>query len=213
MWPNEMIAELEKSPVIAVVIVDEPRDAVETAKALVRGGVSHMELTLRTDNALKALEMVIREVPEMRVGAGTVLTPVQVRQVKRLGAAFAVSPGLNTDVVAAARDAELPFAPGIATPTDIETAVSAGCTTLKLFPAVPLGGVKYLQTVNAAYRHLGLRYIPLGGLSAASIQEWLDLPEVLAIGGSWVASRDLIEDHRWDDIERRARDAAQHNRR
>lgn len=208
MWSTELTESLRKSPIVAVLVFDDPSDAVPTAQALVRGGVTHIELALRTKGSMDALKAVMAEVPELVVGVGTVLSPEQVREIKELGVAFAVSPGFNPAVVEAARDYNLPFAPGIATPSDIEAAYSLGCTLLKLFPAEPLGGIKYLQSVNAAYRHLGLSYIPLGGVSRENMNDWLAVPEVLAVGGSWIAPKNLIASKNWNEIEDRARDAS-----
>ncbi len=208
MWSTDLTESLRKSPIVAVLVFEDPADAVPTAQALVRGGVTHIELALRTKGSMDALKAVTAEVPGLVVGVGTVLQPEQVREVKDLGVAFAVSPGFNPAVVAAARDCGLAFAPGIATPSDIEAAYSLGCTLLKLFPAEPLGGITYLQSVNAAYRHLGLSYIPLGGVSRENMNDWLALPEVLAVGGSWIAPKNLISSKNWNEIEDRARDAS-----
>ncbi len=209
MWSKELTESLRNSPVVAVLVFEDAADAVPTAQALVRGGVTHIELALRTQASMDALKLLLTEVPELVVGVGTVLSPEQVHAIHELGVAFAVSPGFNPQVVKAARDCALPFAPGIATPSDIEAAYSLGCSFLKLFPAEPLGGIKYLQSVNAAYRHLGLSYIPLGGVSRENMNDWLAVPEVLAVGGSWIAPKDLIASKNWKEIEDRARDAAQ----
>lgn len=207
MWIQELTTALECAKIIAVVVVDRVDDAVQTARALVRGGITHLELTLRTPCALDALRAVVDSVPRMTVGAGTMLSVGQLEPVKTAGAAFAVAPGFNPQVVAAAGELGLPFAPGIATPSEIEASYAAGCRFLKLFPATPLGGVGYLKSVNAAYGHLGLRYLPLGGVTPTTMVEWLGLPEVAAVGGSWLAPRDLIRKQRWQEIEQRARDA------
>ncbi|MFW5826472.1 MAG: bifunctional 4-hydroxy-2-oxoglutarate aldolase/2-dehydro-3-deoxy-phosphogluconate aldolase [Alkalispirochaeta sp.] len=212
MWSQDITKSLERAGVIAVVVLDREQDAVPTARALLRGGISHMEPTLRTEAAPAALEAIVREVPEMVVGAGTVLRAEQVAQVKQIGVQFAVAPGFNPVVAAAAAEAGLPFAPGVATPSDIEAAYYHGCRVLKLFPATPLGGPKFLKSVNAAYRHLGLRFIPTGGVTAETMADWLALPEVLAVGGSWLAPTGLIREGNWDEIERRARDAVARGR-
>ncbi|MEX2443318.1 MAG: bifunctional 4-hydroxy-2-oxoglutarate aldolase/2-dehydro-3-deoxy-phosphogluconate aldolase [Alkalispirochaeta sp.] len=207
MWSQEILNSLEKSKIVAVVVLDREQDAVFTARALVRGGITHMEPTLRTEEAPAALQAIVREVPEMTVGAGTVLTTDQVNLVKQIGAQFAVAPGFNPAVVAAAEAVGLPFAPGVATPSEIEGAYGRGCTVLKLFPATPLGGPSYLKSVNAAYRHLRLRFIPTGGVTENTMVDWLSVPEVLAVGGSWLAPADLIHAGDWDEIERRATSA------
>lgn len=209
MWSDLVRESLRQSPVIAVLVIENPADAAPAARALVRGGVRHIELALRTQGSLEAMREIVNAVPEMSVGAGTLLLPEQVQAVKEIGAVFGVSPGLNPAVVQAAGACGLPFAPGVATPSEIEQAYALGCSTLKLFPAEALGGVAYLNSVNAAYRHLGLEYIPLGGVSPENMSEWLAVPEVCAIGGSWIAPTSLIAAQDWNEIERRARAAAE----
>jgi len=209
MWSEKLTESLRNSPVVAVLVFEDVADAVPTAQAVVRGGVTHIELALRTQHSMDALQALLSEVPELVVGVGTVISPEQVHAIKELGVAFGVSPGFNPRVVEAARDCALPFAPGVATPSEIEAAYSLGCTLLKLFPAEPLGGIRYLQSVNAAYRHLKLSYIPLGGVTRENMNDWLALPEVLAVGGSWIAPKELIASKNWKEIEDRARDASQ----
>jgi 2-dehydro-3-deoxyphosphogluconate aldolase/(4S)-4-hydroxy-2-oxoglutarate aldolase len=143
-----MLDRVQRCGVIAVLIVDQAQDAIPLAQALLAGGIDAMELTLRTPAALDALRRIKAEVPKMLVGAGTVLTPEQVSEVAAAGADFAVSPGMNPRVVLAARELGLPFAPGIATPSDIEQAIECGCKLLKFFPAEPLGGLSYLKAIR-----------------------------------------------------------------
>lgn len=199
---------LRESPVIAVLVIDDPLDAVPLARALVRGGVRAMELTLRTPAAFDALKRVTAEVPEMFAGVGTILSPDQVSRVLAAGADFGVSPGFNPAVVDAAREAGLPFAPGIATPSEIEAAYGKGCSILKLFPAESLGGLPYLKAAGAPYSHLGISYIPLGGVSMKNLASYLEWPEILAVGGSWLATRDLIKAKDWDTISRNSEEAS-----
>jgi 2-dehydro-3-deoxyphosphogluconate aldolase/(4S)-4-hydroxy-2-oxoglutarate aldolase len=150
-----------------------------------------------------------RAVPELCVGAGTVLTAEQVRDVKESGAAFAVAPGCSEPVIVAALQAGLPFAPGVATPSDIERALALGCRILKLFPAEPLGGLTYLRAAAAPYAHLGLRFIPLGGLRQDNAAQYAKEPLVLALGGSWIAPPDAIRSGDFKGIAQRARAAVQ----
>lgn len=207
MWPEKLRARLSERRIIAVLMIDSLDDAVPVAESLVRGGVDMMELTLRTPVAFDALKAIRDRVPGMSAGVGTVLTPEQCRQAKDLGADFAVSPGFNRSVVGAAIECGLPFGPGIATPSEIEGAWELGCNILKLFPAEPLGGLEYLSSMNAPYRHLNLSYIPLGGVNENNLSEWLARPEIIAVGGSWIAPRDLIGERDWTEIENRARNA------
>ena len=202
-----LIEKLKKAPLVAVLVIDDADDALPLGRALLKGGVRAMELTLRTPIALDALERIVAELPEMLAGVGTILTPEQAVEAKRRGAAFGVAPGMNPRVIRAAMEAGLPFAPGIATPSDLEAALELGCTVMKIFPAEPLGGVKYLKAIHAPYAHRGISFIPLGGLSADNLQSYLECPQVLAIGGSWIATRELIQKKNWDAITKNAEEA------
>jgi len=207
-FDSALAEKLEGCGVAAVLIIDDAAHAVPLAKALLDGGISVMELTLRTPAALPALKEIRAAVPEMMAGAGTVLTPGQVQEVKDAGAAFAVSPGVNPRVLTAAKSCGLSFAPGIATPTDIELALEHNCRLLKFFPAEPMGGLKYLAGMSAPYAHLGLKYVPLGGLNASNMPAWLADPQIAAIGGSWIAPRPLIQKQDWAAITALAAEAA-----
>lgn len=202
-----LLSSIEAAGVIAVLVIDRPQDALPLASALRTGGITGIELTLRTEAGLEALRLIKRDHPGLLVGAGTVLTPAQVAQVKDAGADFAVAPGTNARVLAAASAAGIPFGPGIATPSDIEAALEHGANLLKFFPAEPSGGLAYLKTAAAPYAHLGLKYIPLGGLTETSMAAYLAEKTVAAIGGSWLAPRELIQAGDWAAITDRARRA------
>ena len=195
-----LATRIESFGVIAVLVVDRADDAIPLAKALLDGGVGVMELTLRTPAALEALKKIRAAVPEMIAGVGTILTPSQVEEAKTAGAAFGVAPGTNGNVLAAARAAGLPFAPGIATPSDIEAALEHGCRLLKFFPSEPSGGLSFLKNIAAPYAHLGLKYIPLGGVNEKNMPAYLGESIVGAIGGSWLAPRELINSADWKAI-------------
>lgn len=199
--------KVNEAGVVAVLTIDREADAVPLAQALLRGGVTVMELTLRTAAAMGALRRIVTEAAEMTAGIGTILRADQAREAAEAGAAFGVAPGLNPDVVLAAADAGLPFAPGIATPSEVERAMDLGCRVLKFFPAEPMGGIAYLKAVAAPYAHLELRYLPLGGLDAGNMKSYLEHSFVGAIGGSWLAERSLIQGQSWDVIAGRAREA------
>ncbi|RMG34877.1 MAG: bifunctional 4-hydroxy-2-oxoglutarate aldolase/2-dehydro-3-deoxy-phosphogluconate aldolase, partial [Methanobacteriota archaeon] len=143
------------------------------------------------------------------IGIGTVLTPEQVKQVSEAGAVFAVSPGLNPNVVKSAKKYGIPFAPGIVTPSDIELAMELGCKILKYFPAEPSGGLGYLKSMAAPYNHLGLKYLPLGGLNQDNFGQYIEDPLILAVGGSWIAKRDQIRNKEWTKITENARKASE----
>lgn len=195
---------IDEQRIIAVVVVDDAASAASAVAALADGGVHAIELALRTPAALEALRRVRAASPGVLLGAGTVLTPQQVHQCRDAGVDFAVAPGFNRRVVAEAMEAGLPFAPGIATPSDIEAAVELGCRYLKFFPAEPIGGLRYLTSMAAPYRHLNLRYIPLGGIDAANCAAYFACPLIAAVGGSWLAPTQLIRAGDWDEVRRRA---------
>lgn len=199
--------EIQTAGVVAVLVVDEVEAAVPLARALLDGGIRAMELTLRTPAAVEALQEVRKEVPEMLAGIGTILTPEQVAEVKDVGAAFGVAPGLNVRVVNAAKELGLPFAPGIATPSELEGAIELGCSNVKFFPAEGQGGLSYLRSIMAPYKHLGIRTIPLGGLNLDNFGAYLADDNVLAIGGSWIAPRPLIQARDWEAIRANAVEA------
>jgi 2-dehydro-3-deoxyphosphogluconate aldolase/(4S)-4-hydroxy-2-oxoglutarate aldolase len=208
-FPDAVRQRIEETAVIAVLVIDEVEDAVPVAEALLAGGIQAMELTLRTPAAIDALRVVVQRVPEMMPGIGTILTPEQVDQVAEAGAAFGVAPGLNRRVVQRAQAVGLPFAPGVATPSDLETALELGCRDVKFFPAEPSGGLAYLKSMAAPYAHLGVRFVPLGGLNSNNLADYLNSPLVMAVGGSWLAPRDLIREQNWEAIADRAKQATE----
>ena len=199
-----MRAQLAVSRAIATVTVENVDDAKPLAEALLAGGIKAVEITMRTPAALQVMQVIAENYSEMLVMAGTVITPNQVRQVQDAGASCAVAPGMNARVVQAALDAQLPFAPGIATPSEIEHALEFGCDILKLFPAEPMGGLAYLKNMQAPYAHLGLQFIPLGGLTADNAEDYLKEDIILAVGGSWIASASAIREGDWAGITQRA---------
>ena len=207
LFDSRLTNEVTAAGVVAVLVVDEVRDAVPLARALLDGGVRVMELTLRTPAALEALREIRREVPEMVAGIGTILTCEQLYEARDAGAAFGVAPGCNPRLLSTAREEGFSFAPGIATATDIEMALEHGCRLLKFFPAEQLGGLAYLRAISAPYAHLGLRYVPLGGLTEANATSYLQDPLIAAIGGSWIAPRETIKANDWAKISAQARAA------
>jgi 2-dehydro-3-deoxyphosphogluconate aldolase/(4S)-4-hydroxy-2-oxoglutarate aldolase len=208
MMMNETITKkIEEAALVAVLIVDDAEDALPLAKALLRGGIEAIELTLRTPAALDALSRIRAGVPELCAGIGTILTPEQLKQAKDRGAAFGVAPGYNPTVLEAAKKLGLPYAPGVSTASEIEAAYEKGCRTLKLFPAESLGGLSYLKNVNAPYAHLGIRYIPLGGVGIGNLKAYLEDEAVIAVGGSWLAPRSLINEKNWDQISKNCEEA------
>jgi 2-dehydro-3-deoxyphosphogluconate aldolase/(4S)-4-hydroxy-2-oxoglutarate aldolase len=206
-FPRSLQSRVESRGIVAVLVIDDAARAVPLARALLAGGVDIMELTLRTPAALDALRAIRSSVPEMLAGVGTVLGPAQLSEAADAGAAFCVAPGFNPRVVSAARDAGIPFIPGVMTPSDIEGAVALGCRLLKFFPAETSGGIRHLTAMAAPYAHLDLRYIPLGGLNAANAPAYFKSPLVAAIGGSWIADRALVGACDWEGVRRNAAEA------
>jgi 2-dehydro-3-deoxyphosphogluconate aldolase/(4S)-4-hydroxy-2-oxoglutarate aldolase len=194
------------APVVPVLTIERTADAVPLARALVKGGLPVLEITLRTEAALAALATIAAEVPDVVVGAGTVLQPRQFDDVTRAGARFAVSPGCTPALVTAARAAGLPFLPGIQTVSEAMVLAEQGFGLVKFFPADVAGGLAWLKAVAAPLA--GLRFCPTGGVGADTAQTYLSLANVACVGGSWVAPRDAVAAGDWTRIERLAAAAA-----
>jgi 2-dehydro-3-deoxyphosphogluconate aldolase / (4S)-4-hydroxy-2-oxoglutarate aldolase len=207
MLASQITERFARTGVIAVLVIERIADAVPLANALLEGGIDLMEVTLRTPVAIDALRAIKRGVPEMMAGAGTILTVEQSQRVAAAGAAFGVAPGMNPRVVRAAESAGLAFMPGVVTPSDVEQALECGCRVLKFFPAESIGGLAYLKNMAAPYAHLDVRFIPLGGLTAANARSYLEDCQVLAVGGSWIAKRELIDRRDWKAIVKNAQEA------
>jgi len=194
------------APVVPVITIEDAKAAVPLARALVAGGLRAIEITLRTAQAVEAARAIIAEVPEALVGIGTVLTGKDFEQAAALRAAFAISPGQSAELLDAAAASDLPFAPGIQTPSDLIACVTRGFDLVKFFPAVPAGGLPALNALAGPFPQV--RYCPTGGISETSVGQWLTHPKVLAVGGSWVAPASDIKAGNWTAIESRARGAA-----
>jgi 2-dehydro-3-deoxyphosphogluconate aldolase/(4S)-4-hydroxy-2-oxoglutarate aldolase len=200
----EALERLASTRVVPVVAVDDADQAEALARALVAGGIGCIEITFRTAAAAEAIRRA-RRVEGMLVGAGTVLSAEQAEDAAEAGAQFAVAPGTNDDVVTAAHAVGLPFLPGVATATEIDHARALGLTAVKVFPAAAVGGVDFLKAVSAVYPDT--RFMPTGGVTRATLGDYLAVPSVLAVGGSWLAPRDALRAGRYDEIERLAREA------
>ena len=182
--------ELRKTKVVPLVRSDDPAVAIKISAALIEGGLSVLEVVLRTDEALKCLEAIVAEFPDAQVGAGTVLSAEQTKEVIARGASFVVSPGLDEASVHVAQGSRIPIFPGIATPTELQRAWSLGLRTVKVFPAGILGGPKMLKALAAVFRDV--EFMPTGGVSASNLREYLAIPAVIACGGSWLTPADAI---------------------
>lgn len=190
MGQTEIEALIGAARLLPVVVLDRPEDAVPLARALVAGGLPVAELTFRTEAAADAIRRMVDEVPEILVGAGTVLSVAQVDAAHAAGARFLVTPGFNPSVVMRAQELGLPIVPGINNPTGVEQAMSFGLSLVKFFPAEPSGGVPFLKALSGPYG--AMRFIPTGGVGAKNLDAYLALKAVLACGGSWMVDPALI---------------------
>lgn len=197
-------------PVIPVLTIERLDDAVPLARALVKGGLSVLEITLRTRTAMAAIGAIAQEVPDAVVGAGTVLEVAQIEQVQRLGARFAVSPGCTPRLVAATKAAGLPYLPGVQTVSEAMALGEQGYQVLKFFPAEAAGGRAWLKAVGGPLA--GLRFCPTGGIGADTAQSYLALRNVACIGGSWIAPAAAVDAKDWSQIERLAAAASKYKR-
>lgn len=202
----EVGSNLARVRVLPVTTVDDADQAEAVCRALVAGGIPCIEIAFRTTAALEAIRRA-SQVDGLLVGAGTVLSPEQAEAALAAGASFAVAPGTNEDVVAACRELDLPFFPGVATPSEIERARQLGLRTLKVFPAEQLGGPAFLRAVTATYPDV--RFLPTGGIGPDNLRDYLAVPSVLAVGGSWLVKPELLRDGRFDDVERLAHEAVE----
>ena len=202
----EIVERLAALRVLPVTTVDDANQAEAAGRALVAGGISCIEIAFRTAPAVEAIRRA-SEVEGLLVGVGTVLSAEQAEAALSAGARFAVAPGTNVDVVAACRELGLPFFPGVATPSEIEHARQLGLRTLKIFPAAQLGGPAFLRAVTATYPDV--RFLPTGGIGPENLHEYLAVPSVLAVGGSWLVRPELLRNGRFDEVERLARQAVE----
>ncbi|WP_132317670.1 bifunctional 4-hydroxy-2-oxoglutarate aldolase/2-dehydro-3-deoxy-phosphogluconate aldolase [Pseudobacteriovorax antillogorgiicola] len=196
---------LKKSPVIPVLTINSIHEAVPLARALVRGGLSILEVTLRTDCAYDAIEKIREEVPEAVVGGGTVTTVEHLEKLTAVGAHFAVSPGITPELLKKARDLGMPYLPGITSVSELMTGLNEGYEVFKFFPAAASGGVKALKSFSGPFSQV--RFCPTGGINRENYQNYLSLPNTLCVGGSWVAPKDAIANENWEVIENLSRDA------
>jgi len=196
----------DHTPVIPVLTIERVEDAIPLATALIEGGLNALEVTLRTPNALAVIEKIARELPEALVGAGTVLRPADVTAAKNAGAKFLVSPGLTQSLAAAGISSGLPFLPGASTPSEVLTAREFGFSFLKFFPAKESGGVAMLKAWAPVFA--GIVFCPTGGVTEENAVEYLALPNVPVVGGTWVANAEAIRTGDWAGILERAKRAA-----
>jgi 2-dehydro-3-deoxyphosphogluconate aldolase/(4S)-4-hydroxy-2-oxoglutarate aldolase len=202
---EEILERLARAPVVPLVGPDDAESGTATAQALVDGGLTVVEVVLRTPAAIDCLGDIARNVPDAIIGAGTVLTPGQAEKVIAAGAKFIVCPGLYEPIVRLAQEAGLPIFPGVSTATEAQAAYNLGIRTMKLFPCSLVGGVPMLKALGAVFRDV--KFMPTGGVSAANLSEFLAVPSVLACGGSWLTPKDAIASGNYAEVTRLAAEA------
>lgn len=205
----DMAAAMGAAGIVPVIAIDDLSKAAPLARALVAGGLPVLEVTFRTACAADAIRAMKEAVPNATLVAGTVLSAAQLKAAKEAGAEGCVAPGFDPAVVAAAKDAGMPFCPGVATASELSQALAAGCRFVKFFPAESAGGVKYVKDLLGAFRWTGVRFMPTGGVKPSNVRDWLAVPEVACCGGTWIAPKDAVAAGDWGRIEALAREAAQ----
>ncbi|MGL2634260.1 bifunctional 4-hydroxy-2-oxoglutarate aldolase/2-dehydro-3-deoxy-phosphogluconate aldolase [Helicobacter pylori] len=195
---DKIIEILQISPIVPVVVVENIKDAVPLAQSLIEGGIPIIEVTLRSSCALEAIELIAKNVPKMRVGAGTILNLTQLEQAQNKGAEFLISPGLTIKLLEHAKKKDMPLMPGVSSSSEVMQALELGYNALKFFPAEYCGGVKLLNAFNGPFK--GVKFCPTGGISVDNMRSYLALENVVCVGGSWLTPKDLVQNKEWDKI-------------
>ncbi len=195
---DKIIEVLQISPIVPVVVIENIKDAVPLAQSLVEGGIHIIEVTLRSSCALEAIELIAKNVPKMCVGVGTILNPTQLEQAQNRGAEFLISPGLTIKLLEYAKKKDMPLIPGVSSSSEVMQALELGYNALKFFPAEYCGGVKLLNAFNGPFK--GVKFCPTGGISTDNMHSYLNLENVLCVGGSWLTPKNLIQNKEWDKI-------------
>ncbi|WP_187918705.1 bifunctional 4-hydroxy-2-oxoglutarate aldolase/2-dehydro-3-deoxy-phosphogluconate aldolase [Helicobacter pylori] len=195
---DKIIEILQISPIVPVVVIENIKDAVPLAQSLIEGGIPIIEVTLRSSCALEAIELIAKNVPKMRVGAGTILNLTQLEQVQNRGAEFLISPGLTIKLLEHAKKKDMPLIPGVSSSSEVMQALELGYNALKFFPAEYCGGVKLLNAFNGPFK--GVKFCPTGGVSVDNMRSYLALENVVCVGGSWLTPKDLVQNKEWDKI-------------
>ena len=203
---NPVLEKIQKTGIIPVVVLNDVKDAEPLAKALIEGGLPCAEVTFRTDAAEESIRIMKEKFPEMLVGAGTVLTTEQVDRAVAAGAEFIVSPGLNPRIVKYCVEKNIPITPGCANASDIEQAIENGLEVVKFFPAEPAGGLKMIKALAAPY--VGVKFMPTGGINANNVKDYLAYDRIIACGGSWMVSGDLVKAGDFEKITELTKEAA-----
>ncbi|PUD38042.1 keto-deoxy-phosphogluconate aldolase [Helicobacter pylori] len=195
---DKIIEILQISPIVPVVVIENIKDAVPLAQSLIEGGIPIIEVTLRSNCALEAIELIAKNVPKMCVGAGTILNLTQLEQAQNRGAGFLISPGLTIKLLEHAKKKDMPLIPGVSSSSEVMQALELGYNALKFFPAEYCGGVKLLNAFNGPFK--GVKFCPTGGISVDNMRSYLALENVVCVGGSWLTPKNLIQNKEWDKI-------------
>lgn len=204
---QEIIARLRQIKIVPVIAIEEARDIIPLGHALADNGLPVAEITFRTESAAEAISLLKAERPDMLIGAGTVLHREHVRQAKAAGAEFVVSPGLNPNTVQACQQIGIPIIPGVNNASTIEQALESGIDFVKFFPAEPSGGIAMIKALLAPYPQL--QVMPTGGINVKNIRDYLAIRQIVACGGSWMVSPQLIRDKEWKEVGRLVREAVE----
>lgn len=204
-----MLSSFLSKKILPAVTLQKAEDALPVAEAMMTGGLNIMEITFRTDIAAHAIREISNEYPEMIVGAGTILNIPQLKMAMDSGARFALSPAFNASVCQEAKRLGFPFIPGIMTPTEMEMAYELDYRILKLFPSEQAGGMAFLKSLSGPYGHLDIQFIPMGGVNLQNMGGFLQLPNVIAVGGSWLAAKELVAAKKYAAITENVRLALQ----
>lgn len=202
-----MFDELTKRAIIPVIVINDANDAEPLAEALLEGGIDVIEITFRTAAAAEAITKIAKSLPDMLLGAGTVVTEDQAQRAIDAGVSFGLAPGINPATVQKFQKAGVAFVPGIMTPSEIEQGLSLGCKLMKFFPAEASGGTKFLSALAGPYASQGVKFCPTGGLSLANMNDYLALKIISSIGGSWLATASQIENKEWSKITQQSKEA------
>jgi 2-dehydro-3-deoxyphosphogluconate aldolase/(4S)-4-hydroxy-2-oxoglutarate aldolase len=207
MTQEELQKSLQGYGVVPVIAIESVEAALPLADALAEGGLPVAEITFRTAAGGEVIARIAKERPNLILGAGTVLSLENLRAAKNAGARFGVAPGTNPDIVAEAARLGLPFIPGVVTPSEVEKALALGAKIQKFFPAEASGGLAMIKALAAPYGHTGVKFMPTGGVSPANLEEYLKNEAVLCVGGTWIATKELIKEKKWGEIRENCRKA------
>jgi len=200
MNSQELFEKLNHYGVIPVIAIESVDDAVPMADAMIEGGLPVAEITFRTAAGGDVIARLKKERPKVILGAGTVLSLENLRRAKEAGALFGVAPGLDQDIVKEAKRLDLPFVPGVFTPSEVGSAMALGAKVLKFFPAEAGGGLKMIDGLFAPFKHMGVKFMPTGGVSMSNLESYLSNPAVAMVGGTWIAKNEVIAAKKWDVI-------------